>query len=178
MGNVVPREQEQVPWGAAAVTVVGVCGWSGSGKTSLVERLVPLLRERGLVVGCVKHAHHGFTMDKPGSDSARHFEAGAHRVAVVGGGEWALRGRVDGLAKEAIPDWMQGCDLVLVEGFKSEPAWPKIEVKHDTPVVAANDPSLFALVGDSPDERAVPRFAWDDLDSLADLLQGTMTRRS
>lgn len=160
------------------MTIVGICGWSGSGKTSLVERLVPILSERGVVVGCVKHAHHGFTIDKPGSDSARHFDSGAHRVAVVGGGAWALRGRVDGLAKDAIPDWMKGCDLVLVEGFKSEAAWPKVEVKGDAPVVAAGDSSLLAIVGDAPDERPVPRFRWDDLSSLADMLQGTIGRGS
>ena len=70
--------------------VLGVIGWSGSGKTTLIEALLPLLRASGLTVSTVKHAHHGFDMDRPGKDSFRHREAGAQEVMVVSGSRWAL----------------------------------------------------------------------------------------
>ena len=71
--------------GQAAVRVFGIVGWSGSGKTTLLTALLPLLRARGLRVSTVKHAHHGFDMDRPGKDSHRHREAGAHEVLVASG---------------------------------------------------------------------------------------------
>ena len=70
--------------------VFGITGWKNSGKTTLTERLVAELTWRGWLVSTVKHAHHGFEIDKPGTDSHRHREAGAHEVAVVSGTRWAL----------------------------------------------------------------------------------------
>ena len=63
--------------------IIGLVGWSGSGKTTLLTELLPLLRSAGLSVSTVKHTHHGFDMDRPGKDSYRHREAGAHEVMVV-----------------------------------------------------------------------------------------------
>ena len=70
--------------------VLGVAGWSGSGKTSLIIRLIPELGRRGLAVSTVKHAHHRFDIDKPGKDSHRHREAGAREVLVSSRQRWAL----------------------------------------------------------------------------------------
>ncbi len=70
--------------------VLGIVGWSGSGKTTLVTKLIPLLRVRGMTVSTVKHTHHGFDMDRPGKDTYRHREAGAHEVLVASGTRWAL----------------------------------------------------------------------------------------
>jgi molybdopterin-guanine dinucleotide biosynthesis protein B len=90
---------------------------------------LPLLRAAGLIVSTVKHTHHDFDMDRPGKDSYRHREAGAHEVLVVSGSRWALLhelagpepGLADLLAK------LDPVDLVLVEGYKSH-AFPKLEV--------------------------------------------------
>ncbi|MBN9563648.1 MAG: molybdopterin-guanine dinucleotide biosynthesis protein B [Alphaproteobacteria bacterium] len=111
------------------VKVLGVIGWSGSGKTTLLTALLPLLRASGLTVSTVKHAHHGFDMDRPGKDSFRHREAGAQEVLVVSGSRWALLHEVAGPEPplEALLARLAPVDLVLVEGFKTHP-YPKLEV--------------------------------------------------
>ena len=108
--------------------LLGVAGWSGAGKTTLVERVLPLFQARGVTVSTIKHAHHGFDLDRPGKDSFKHRAAGASEVMVVSDQRWALLRETAGpvpvmeLAARLAP-----VDLVLVEGFKAEPH-PKIEV--------------------------------------------------
>ena len=113
--------------------VIGIIGWSGSGKTTLIAALLPLLRARGLSVSTVKHAHHGFDMDRPGKDTYRHREAGAHEVLVATGRRWALLHEVE-VDEPPLPDLLtrlSPVDLVLVEGFKSHP-FAKLEVHRPT----------------------------------------------
>lgn len=109
--------------------VLGVVGWSGSGKTTLLTAMIPLLRACGLSVSTVKHAHHGFDMDRPGKDSFRHREAGAHEVLVMTGRRWALLHEVSGPEPDLVDllARMAPVDLVLVEGFKMH-TYPKLEV--------------------------------------------------
>jgi len=113
--------------------VLGLLGWSGSGKTHLLTRLLPLFTAQGLVVSTIKHAHHGFDLDQPGKDSFQHRAAGAREVLIASGRRWALMHENDGQEpelNELLPR-LSPCDLVLVEGFKSAPH-PKIEVfRHD-----------------------------------------------
>ena len=109
--------------------VLGIVGWSGSGKTTLITALLPLLRAHGLSVSTVKHAHHGFDMDRPGKDSFRHREAGAREVLIATGKRWALLHEVDG-DEPPLPELLSRLspvDLVLVEGFKSH-IFAKLEV--------------------------------------------------
>lgn len=110
--------------------IFGLVGRSGSGKTTLMERLLPILRAHGLTVSTVKHAHHGFDIDKPGKDSWRHREAGAEEVLLVSGGRWALLHEVhddlEPVLEELIPR-LAPVDLVMVEGFHSYEL-PSIEV--------------------------------------------------
>ena len=86
--------------------VLGVIGWSGSGKTALLVALIPLLRGRGISVSTIKHTHHGFDMDRPGKDSYRHREAGAHEVLVASTHRWALLHEVEG-AEPPLPNSAQ-----------------------------------------------------------------------
>ena len=109
--------------------VLGIVGWSGSGKTTLLEALLPLLRARGLTGATVKHTPHGFDMDRPGKDTYRHREAGAHEVLVASSQRWALLHEVAG-PEPPLPELlarMQPADFVLVEGFKTHP-FAKLEV--------------------------------------------------
>lgn len=109
--------------------VLGIVGWSGSGKTTLLTAMLPLLRARRLTVSTVKHAHHGFDMDRPGKDTYRHREAGAHEVLVATAERWVLMHEVVG-PEPSLPELllrMAEVDLVLVEGFKTHP-FPKLEV--------------------------------------------------
>lgn len=109
--------------------VLGIAGWSGAGKTTLIEAVLPRLVAAGLVVSTIKHAHHGAELDRPGKDSWRHRQAGAREVLVAAPGRWALMheepGAEPGLAE--LLARMAVADLVLVEGFRSSPI-PKLEV--------------------------------------------------
>src|SRR5579864_6192129 len=108
----------------------GITGASGSGKTTLITALLPVLRARGLRVSTVKHAHHGFDMDRPGKDSWQHRAAGAEEVMVVSAGRWALLREMpdcDEIGLDAVLARMSAVDLVLVEGFGKDPL-PKLEV--------------------------------------------------
>ena len=104
-----------------------VSGYSNSGKTTLMERLIPRLRARGLRVGTIKHAHDGFAMDHPGTDSWRHARAGAAAVAVIAPtrAAWLVKTPEELSCTQAIKRMTDDVDVVLVEGFKRA-AGPKI----------------------------------------------------
>jgi molybdopterin-guanine dinucleotide biosynthesis protein B len=110
--------------------VFGIAGYSGMGKTTLLARLVPALRARGLRVSMIKHSHKDIEVDRPGKDSWRLREAGCHEVLLLGSTRWALMHELRG-ADEPPLDYLlsrlQDVDLVLVEGFKHGD-FPKLEV--------------------------------------------------
>jgi len=135
--------------------VLGIVGWSGSGKTTLMDALIPRLRAAGLSVSTVKHAHHGFDLDRPGKDTHRHREAGATEVLVMTGRRWALLHEIrDSEPEPAFADLlarMSPVDLVLVEGFKSHP-FAKIEVHRPAlgkPPLWPDDPQVVAVASDA-----------------------------
>ena len=109
--------------------VLGIVGWSGSGKTSLLTAMLPVMRLGGLRVSTVKHTHHDFDMDRPGKDSFRHRQAGAHEVLIASGTRWALLHDLEG-PEPALTELLKKLDpvdLVLIEGYKTH-AIPKLEV--------------------------------------------------
>jgi molybdopterin-guanine dinucleotide biosynthesis protein MobB len=120
-----------------AIPVVGFVGPSGVGKTSLVERLVAELRRRGLSVGAVKHASHGFLADRPGKDSHRFYESGADAVALISREQIATFTRAEREMGEevSLADTLAtlpaGLDLVLAEGFSWEPIPRVVLVRED-----------------------------------------------
>jgi molybdopterin-guanine dinucleotide biosynthesis adapter protein len=136
-----------------SLKVLGIVGWSGSGKTTLLVAILPLLRTAGLSVSTIKHAHHGFDMDKPGKDSHRHRLAGAHEVLIASSRRWALLHEVEG-PEPHLPDLlarMDPVDLVLVEGFKSHP-YPKLEVFRPDlgkPSLWDREPEVVAVASDA-----------------------------
>src|SRR6266704_2022756 len=113
-----------------AMKVIGLAGWSGAGKTTLLTRVIPHLLKDGLRVSVIKHAHHAFDVDVPGKDSWKHREAGAAEVLVSSSQRWARMHELRGAAEPRLPELlarMSRVDLVIIEGFKSEPH-RKIEV--------------------------------------------------
>src|SRR5271169_3571336 len=131
--------------------IQGFAGYSGSGKTTLLEKIIPLLKQRGLRISVIKHAHHDFDIDKPGKDSFRHREAGAHEVMIASGHRWAL---MHELRRESEPSLeelcalLSPCDMVLVEGYKFS-GIPKLEVHRAItghPLLYPNDPNIIAVV--------------------------------
>jgi molybdopterin-guanine dinucleotide biosynthesis protein B len=165
------------------VKAIGFVGQSGSGKTTLIERLIPLMAQRGLTVSALKHAHQGFDLDRPGKDSFRLRAAGAAQVMIAAPQRWALMTELRGQAAgfDQLLAELAPCDLVLVEGFRSDGSIPRIEVRGPSfalrateglPSVAPSgakegDPNLIALVCDDPVDRALPRFARDDVAAIA-----------
>ncbi len=156
--------------------VVGFAGFSGSGKTTLVEQLIPALRLRGLRVSVIKHAHHSFDIDKEGTDSFRHRQAGATEVLVSSSRRWALmhesRDGSDPAPEELIPR-MTPVDLLLIEGFKRE-GHDKLEVWRAAtgkPLLAREDRSILAVASDGPvPGLAIPVLDLDDIPSIADFI--------
>src|SRR3984957_20825866 len=109
--------------------ILGIVGWSGSGKTTLIIRLIPLLVARGLRIATLKHAHHGFDVDQPGKDSYEHRKAGASEVIVSSSRRWVQMHENGEDAEATLAQLLarvSTCDLVLVEGVKSE-RHPKME---------------------------------------------------
>jgi molybdopterin-guanine dinucleotide biosynthesis protein B len=156
--------------------LIGLAGWSGSGKTHLVARLVPALIARGVRVSTIKHAHHAFDVDKPGKDSWIHRQAGATEVLISSAARMALMreyrdGEEPGL--EQLLQRLAPVDLVLVEGFKHG-AHAKIEIWRETtgkPMLHPDDPTIVAIAAPSPPPDA--RVPWLDLDdeaSIADFI--------
>lgn len=142
--------------------VFGFAGYSGSGKTTLIERVIPLLVERGLRVSLVKHAHHDFDIDRPGKDSWRHRKAGATEVLISSGQRWALMHELRGRPEITLAQQLallSPCDLVLVEGHKAA-AIPKIEVHRPAlgrPMLQPADPRIVAVATDAPLAVPVPQ---------------------
>jgi molybdopterin-guanine dinucleotide biosynthesis protein B len=164
------------------VDVLGLVGWSGSGKTTLLTALVPLLRAHGLRVSTIKHAHSGLDMDRPGKDSFRHREAGAHEVLVASSSRWALLHEVEG-AEPSLTDLLARLapvDLVLVEGFKAHP-YPKLEVHRPSlgkPPLWPADPAILAVASDvAPHGCALPRFPLDKPDVVAEWIRRRLDDR-
>lgn len=108
--------------------VLCLVGWSGSGKTTLLTGLIPELTARGFRVSTIKHTHHEFELDRPGKDSFRHRKAGAHEVMIANDRQFALfHEHAPALPLQDLLHRLAPVDLVLVEGFKSDP-FPKLEV--------------------------------------------------
>ena len=133
--------------------VLGIAGWSGSGKTTLITQLIPLLSQRGIRVATLKHAHHAFDVDQPGKDSYEHRKAGACEVIVSSARRWVQMHEVGSGTEASLPELLRRvspCDLVLVEGFKTE-RHPKLEVFRaevsKAPLHTA-DPRIVAIASD------------------------------
>jgi len=156
--------------------VIGLAGWSGAGKTTLMVRLVPELVRRGLTVSTMKHAHHGFDVDQPGKDSHRHREAGATEVLVASERRWALmhenRGTPEPSAAELMRH-MTPVDLLIVEGFKRE-GHDKIEIHRSEtgkPLLYPDDPRIVAVLSDEPLPGCpLPVIGIDDIGAVADFI--------
>jgi len=154
---------------------VGFAGFSGSGKTSLIERLIPLLRHQGLRVSVVKHAHHRFDIDQVGKDTYRHREAGAFEVVVASNQRLALMREFEQATQlsvdQLIAELSAGVDWVLVEGFKDSDLL-KIEVwraQFRQAVRYPEDHLIVAIATDSPEQlpRATQRPVFDLNDAAA-----------
>jgi len=140
------------------VPLLGICAYSGTGKTTLLSRLIPLLKEKGLRLALLKHAHHRFDIDQPGKDSYELRKAGADQVLIASRHRMALIKECSGSSQEPqLFDLLpyvdiRDLDLILAEGFKHE-AIPKIELYRPSlgrPLIHSQDLDVIAVASDAP----------------------------
>ncbi|MFC2991595.1 molybdopterin-guanine dinucleotide biosynthesis protein B [Halomonas tibetensis] len=140
-----------------SLPLLGIAAWSGTGKTTLLEALLPRLSERGLRVAVIKHAHHTFDVDQPGKDSHRLRQAGAAPMLVASHARLAMMMETPGQQEPDLAQLValvatQRPDLVLVEGFKAWPL-PKLELYRAAlgkPLRVAEDLWVRAVASDEP----------------------------
>ena len=157
-----------------SVPVLAIVGFSNSGKTTLMEKLVSGLVAKGLRIATIKHSHHQPEMDTPGKDSWRHKQAGASTSLLVGSEKMLMVSDVDEalnpqlLASRLFTDY----DLVLVEGYASV-SGPKIEVvrAERSQELRCNEDELVAVATDIPDLKvSVPVLDMNHIQSLIDFI--------
>jgi molybdopterin-guanine dinucleotide biosynthesis protein MobB len=141
-----------------SIPILGFAAYSGTGKTTLLIKIIPLLKEQGINVGVIKHAHHSFEIDQPGKDSYEIRKVGASQMLIGSKHRWALMVEQDEedqakRLEEYISHLDQDkLDLILVEGFKPE-AIPKIELHRPSlrnPLISSSDSSVIAIATDAP----------------------------
>ena len=156
-----------------SVPILSFVGRSNSGKTTLIERLIPELVMARYRVATVKHAGHGFDLDTEGKDSWRHKGAGAGTVIVVSKGSLAMFADVpDEIKVEELRDKFVGreYDLIIAEGWKSE-GYPKIVILRDqVGEVPMSLEGLLAVVSKKPVDLSVPTFDPDDIKGLSEFV--------
>ena len=159
--------------------VFGFAGWSGSGKTTLIEQVIPEITRRGLRVSVIKHAHHGFDIDKPGKDSWRHREAGASEILLISDERWVLMHELRGAPEPTLDEQLrllEPCDLVLIEGYKAA-AVPKIEIhrpSHGKPPLWPENEHVVAVATDADNDAdldcPLPRLPLNEPAAVADFI--------
>jgi molybdopterin-guanine dinucleotide biosynthesis adapter protein len=154
--------------------IIGITGWSGAGKTTLILKLIPLFTAKGLKVSTLKHAHHMFDVDTPGKDSFEHRAAGATEVLIASENRFALMHELRSAPEpplEVLLSKLTAVDLVLIEGFKRAPH-PKIEIfraANGKPPLHPGNASIIALASDTPfPDAACPVLALDDAPAIAE----------
>lgn len=151
--------------------VLAISGVKNSGKTTLIQRLLPRLGEEGLQVAVVKHDGHGFRPEEPNTDTGRYFAAGACGTALFDGETYQITER-RAVGEEELIARFSAADLVLLEGFKHSP-WPKLElVRKGNSAESVCDPkTLLALVTDTDlTIPQVPALHLNDIQGVTDLI--------
>ncbi|HSW07704.1 molybdopterin-guanine dinucleotide biosynthesis protein B [Aquabacterium sp.] len=167
------------------MNVVGFCGCSGVGKTTLMEGLIAELKARGQRVSVIKHAHKTFDIDHPGKDTWRHRQAGAFEVMIASGHRLAKMREYEVEGQPSVHQLiaeMVECDWLLVEGFKQADI-PKIEVWRqalDEAPIYPDEPFVVAIATDAPSALPVatlrPVFDMAAVPALASYLMDTADR--
>ncbi len=153
--------------------IVCIVGKSESGKTTLIEKLIPELKKRGYRIGSIKHSCQRFDIDKKGKDSWRHRKAGADIVVIASTDKIAMIKDNDCKSLDCLKKYFNGVDLVIAEGFNKENI-PKIEIIRAATrkePLCLGDSKLIAVVTDSDAEHKVPGFGLEEIDNLADFIE-------
>ena len=152
------------------IPIYSIVAYSGTGKTTLMVKLIEELKRRKIRVAVIKHDAHEFDIDKEGKDSWRFAQAGADVTAVASATKSALI-EYRPVPVETLIGNIRDVDIILTEGYKTGP-WPKIAVRREAtgkplPVPAKD---CIAIVSDAPEQTDTPCFGLDDVPNIADLI--------
>ena len=158
------------------IPLLGFAAYSGTGKTTLLKKLIPVLRNHGLRVGLIKLSHHNFEIDKPGKDSYELRKAGANEVILASGRRWALMVETQ---EQEDPDLnrliqrldQDNLDIILIEGGRHE-SLPKIELYRPSlgkPLLFPGDEHIIAVItdGEISQQTTLPILALNDTAAIA-----------
>jgi molybdopterin-guanine dinucleotide biosynthesis protein MobB len=157
------------------IPIVSIVGRSNTGKTTLIEGIIPELKKQGYRVATIKHNLHGFDVDREGKDSWRHRRAGAGTVVLAAPRSIVVFDELDreydikGIAE----NYIKNRDIIITEGFKGNPL-PKIEVFRTAlkqELLCGPDDNLIALAGDKPVNIGVPYFDLNDYSGIAEFIK-------
>jgi molybdopterin-guanine dinucleotide biosynthesis protein B len=161
--------------------VIGFAAYSGTGKTTLLTALIPLLNSHGLRVGVIKYSHHDVQLDQPGKDSFKIRQAGATPVMLISPYRRAIFTEFVAPRKISLQEQLMvfptaDVDLILVEGFRDE-AFPKIELHRPIlgkPLFYPNDENIIAIACDQPiaTPATLPCLDLNDIESIAAFIIG------
>ena len=167
-----------------SVPVLSIVSKKNSGKTTLLEKLIPEMKSRGYRVGTIKHDTHGFEIDHEGKDTWRHKKAGAQTVVISS--PWKISiikdVEIEVSLDRIVEDHFKDMDIVVTEGYKHA-GKPQIEVfrsaAHSEPLHSKTNPgTLVAMVSDVSLDLGVPRFDIDDIGSIADFIERKFIKNS
>ena len=159
--------------------IIGVVGWKNTGKTTLIEKLIKEFNNRDRSISTIKHSHHNFSVDQQGTDSFRHFNAGAKETILASDKKWVKFSRqicdsnLSDLIEQIIP-----VDIVMVEGFKLS-GYKKIEVvdaaSKKTPLYKTNQTICGLIFNKHKIQNTVlPQFNRDDIQEICDFIEITL----
>jgi len=161
--------------------IIGVVGWKNSGKTTLIEKLINEFNSRSLTVSTIKHSHHNFSVDKRGTDSFRHFNAGTQETILSSKKKWIKFSRQLSVSKPNLPyliTQISPVDIVIVEGFK-DCDHIKLEVVDslsDRKLLYETDRTICGLITNQQkiQNSGLPQFQRDDVQKICDFIEKTI----
>ena len=152
---------------------IGITGWKDVGKTHYASLIIKLLVKKGYHVGSIKHAHHDFDIDKPGTDSFKHREAGSNQVIISSSKRWAKITENNNENEKSLDELIQelhNVDIVVVEGFKKDDH-PKIEIlSNDLKNRNKEINNVIAIVSDGLKHNTIPVFKKNDIENLVEFI--------
>ena len=153
--------------------IIGITGWKDVGKTYYASLIIKSLVKKGYKVGSIKHAHHDFDIDKPGTDSFKHREAGSNQVIISSSKRWAKitenKNENEKSLDELIQE-LQNVDVIVVEGFKKD-NHPKIEIlSKDLKNRNKETNNVIAIVSDDLKDTIIPVFKKNDIENLVEFI--------
>ena len=161
--------------------IIGVVGWKNTGKTTLIEKLVLEFNSRNLTVSTIKHSHHNFSVDRQGTDSFRHFNAGTKETILASEQKWIKFSRQTSDSKPNLPYLIEQIipvDIVMVEGFKLS-GHKKVEVinvaSNRRPIYKTDQTICAIILNQNKIQNTVlPQFNRDDIQKICDFIEKTL----